>query len=225
MDHSLKDQADVPPKSSCSRKSIKKGVPVQRRGADRDIYEAARMGAVEQMEYILRRTVERAKLVNTPDLSGALPLHLAAAHGQEKVVILLLGAHANVNQFEHDEHGKKTALHWAAFKGYPSIVQLLLDCGANIEAKTNDGETALMAAAIKGHKAIVQLLLESGANIEAKTNDGKTVLMFAAINGYEATVQLLLKSGANIEAKTNDGQTALMFAAINGHEATVQLLL
>jgi len=55
-------------------------------------------------------------------------------------------------------------------------VKLLLEKGANIEAKDNDGDTALINAAIKGETEMVKLLLEKGANIEAKDNKGETAL-------------------------------------------------
>jgi ankyrin repeat protein len=97
MNPPRKHLSNIPTKSPCSRKPMQKGIPVQRQGADQDIYTAARTGAVEQIEHILRNAAEPAKLLNTPDANGALPLHLAASHGQEKVVVLLLDASANVN--------------------------------------------------------------------------------------------------------------------------------
>jgi len=52
-------------------------------------------------------------------------------------------------------------------------VKLLLEKGANIEAKDNDGDTALINAAIKGETEMVKLLLEKGANIEARTTKAR----------------------------------------------------
>lgn len=52
------------------------------------------------------------------------------------------------------------------------MVQLLLEHGADIEAKDGYGWTPLLLAAQKGHEAVVRLLLEKGANIEAKGRDG-----------------------------------------------------
>jgi ankyrin repeat protein len=44
------------------------------------------------------------------------------------------------------------------FWGGPDVVKLLIDRGADVEAKTNDGETALDLAARKGNEAVVKLL-------------------------------------------------------------------
>jgi YVTN family beta-propeller protein len=136
IDNPMKDPSDIPLQSSGSHKPMEKEILlVQRKEVDQDIYEAARTGAFERIEHILRDESEPAKLVNTPDPSGALPLHLATAHGQEKVVKLLLDDHANVNQFEHGESGRKTALQQASLIGHQVIVQLLLERGADIREK------------------------------------------------------------------------------------------
>ncbi|CZR58736.1 uncharacterized protein PAC_08628 [Phialocephala subalpina] len=120
---------------------------------------------------------------------------------------------------------KRTALIWAALKGNETLVQLLLEKGADIEANDNDGKTALLWVTLLGKENLVQLLLEKGADIEAKNSDGRTALLLVALLGNEAIVQLLLKEGADIEAKDNDGRTALLRAALLGNEAAVLLLL
>ena len=72
--------------------------------------------------------------------------------------------------------------------GYKAVVQLLLEKGADVEARTTTRETALYEAALKGHKAVVQILLEKEANI------------VAASTGHEEIVRLLLEKGADVEA-------------------------
>ena len=75
---------------------------------------------------------------------------------------------------------KDTDLHRAAKNGHAETVSLLLDNGADINAKNRDGQTALHVAAKYGHDAIVSLLLDNGADIEAKNIDGSTPLHRAA---------------------------------------------
>ncbi|KAK7409434.1 hypothetical protein QQX98_008395 [Neonectria punicea] len=55
----------------------------------------------------------------------------------------------------------------AAESGHEGIVKLLLEKGANVEAKDDYGWTPLLWAAENGHEGIVKLLLEKGADIEA----------------------------------------------------------
>ncbi|KAM3549052.1 hypothetical protein MY1884_008914, partial [Beauveria asiatica] len=111
-----------------------------------------------------------------------------------------------------------------AEEGQEAVVRLLLEKGAEIEAKDESGRTALGWAARQGHEAVVRLLLEKGAEIEAKES-GRTALWWAARQGHEAVVRLLLEKGANCEAKDEYSQTALGLAANQGHEAVVRLLL
>ena len=67
-------------------------------------------------------------------------------------------------------------------------MKLLLDRGAEIEAKDNYSSTALHLAATGGHAEVVKLLLDRGAAIEAKDRDGRTALSMA---GRAEVVELL----------------------------------
>ena len=119
----------------------------------------------------------------------------------------------------------QTPLSWASSNGHKEIVQLLLDRGAETDAKDNDGQSPLWNAASNGNKEIVQLLLDGGAEIDAKNEYGQSPLWNAACKGHKEIVQLLLDRGAEIDAKYNDGQLLLWWAAWNGHKEIVQLLL
>ena len=145
------------------------------------------------------------------------------------------------------------ALHGAAENGHAETVSVLLERGANINAKNKDGQTALHGAAKNGHAETVSVLLDRGADIEAEDKDGKTPLYLAKINNHEGLaialvkagliltlnkslliaagegnyeeVENILKQGADINAKNKGGFTALHEAAKNGHATTVSLLL
>ena len=52
---------------------------------------------------------------------------------------------------------------FAAENGHEAVVKLLLEEGAELETKSNNGWTPLFYAAENGHKAVVKLLLEKGA--------------------------------------------------------------
>jgi ankyrin repeat protein len=132
-----------------------------------------------------------------------------------------------------------TALNLAALYDHREVVALLLDKGADIEAKPDyEGEctgTSLIFAAASGHREVVALLLDKGADVEAKTYNGHgpcsgwTALIFAAQRGYREMVALLLDKGADVEAKDRLGSTALMIAAdssgYRGEGGVVALLL
>ena len=66
-----------------------------------------------------------------------------------------------------------TPLHIACVYGHYELARLLLEAGADIEAKTKNGYMALHLAAQYGHQLIIDLLLEHGAPPDALTNVSK----------------------------------------------------
>lgn len=63
---------------------------------------------------------------------------------------------------------------WAAYKGYPACVDVLLRWGADVGARDEMGFTALHWALVKGSYACIQKLVEYGADRFAANNEGKT---------------------------------------------------
>ena len=90
-----------------------------------------------------------------------------------------------------------TALHLSASRGFKAVVQLLLEKGADIDAKDGNGWTALYSAASYGNEAMARLLLRKGADTEAKDVYGGTALERAVQLGRVAMVSLLLDRGTN----------------------------
>jgi ankyrin repeat protein len=113
----------------------------------------------------------------------------------------------------------------AAAQGHTDSARLLLENGANVNAKNPHGESALILAAKYGHTGIVKRLLEAGAKINAMNKFGQTSLILSAKNGHSDTVKTLLESGANVNDKDLNGKTALIVSAKNGHTYTVETLL
>jgi len=105
-----------------------------------------------------------------------------------------------------------TLLYEASFRGHSQMVEMLLDRGADVNARTNEGATSLYVAAQNGHLETVRILLANGADIETGFKS-RTPLHIAAQNGHPQVVQLLIENGADISAKTRDAHTALALAA------------
>lgn len=102
------------------------------------------------------------------------------------------------------------------------LVQLLLDKGAQIEARTRSMSdwqpTPLLLALHKPAPELALFLIERGADVNAASGDrsgieGQTALMVAAAGGHAALVDVLLAKGAAIGARNGRGETALMAAA------------
>jgi ankyrin repeat protein len=177
--------------------------------------------------------------VNVKDIHGSTPLSIAAQEGYLEVVKLLLekgaaieaktnyrGAPVSTAAFYSNPAIVKvlavkgtveaigaTPLYIAAKEGHLAVVKLLLEKGAAIEAKAEDGCTPISTAAFNGHADVVKLLLERGAAVEGKHKDRVTPLAMAAQQGHLEVVRLLLDKGAVVDAKDNNGFTPLARAA------------
>jgi ankyrin repeat protein len=78
-------------------------------------------------------------------------------------------------------------------------VRVLLEHGANIGAKSNEGRTPLHFAVVNqvGPRIeVVRVLLEHGANVGAEDNEGSTAFQIASTNGYGKIMELLSEHGA-----------------------------
>lgn len=91
---------------------------------------------------------------------------------------------------QRDENGF-TPLQHACTEGHASIVQLLLDEGANPNVRTIDGETALHLAASIGYQHCAETLIRAGARTSLRTKAGKTALELATQMGHVHIVDLL----------------------------------
>jgi ankyrin repeat protein len=89
----------------------------------------------------------------------------------------------------------KVVLHYP-WQLLSEVVKVLINSGADIESKDNDGRTPLAWASLAGNLAIVELLLGAGVDTQAKGNDGRTPLSRAAFLGKLEVVKVLTVAGA-----------------------------
>ena len=125
--------------------------------------------------------------VNKLNAAGESALMLAALKGHLALAEKLIKKGADVNKTGW------TPLHYAASGGQVSIISLLLDNHAYIDAESPNGTTALMMAAMYGTSAAVKLLLREGADASLKNQQGLTALQFAERgNRPEAVAEIAL---------------------------------
>lgn len=102
-----------------------------------------------------------------------------------------------------------TALMWATHKGKLSVVQLLIQCSADVNLGNIYGNTPLMYSVYQSID-FAQALLMAGSKVDAvNRTHGWTALRDAASLGFVEHVKLFLQFGAAVDIVDNSGGTAL----------------
>mmetsp|Transcript_95993 Transcript_95993/g.210051 ORF Transcript_95993/g.210051 Transcript_95993/m.210051 type:complete len:1223 (-) Transcript_95993:564-4232(-) len=181
------------------------------------LLEAARAGQLQEIQKladgrqsVMGRFMSKPSL-NGSDVRGKTPLIYASTFGHKDVVKYLLSRkEVDVN---YTDDTQKAALHHAA-KGHKKrkeallatgapedttqgeIVRMILDAGADMEARDHNGCTALMFAAANGDGPATQELLKSNANVNVKDFEGHRPLDYAMNYEHEHIVAMLRAAGA-----------------------------
>ncbi|UCF81171.1 MAG: ankyrin repeat domain-containing protein [Acidobacteriota bacterium] len=168
--------------------------------------------------------------VNAETDNGVTALMTAVSWGYTETVKVLLDAGADVNVKRGDgvtvlmvgawmcdpgeamkafviNAGRIVGTKWVAFraKERPEMVKVLIDAGADVNARDITGWTALMAAAVTGHTGTVKVLLDAGADMGAKENKyGMSALMLASQGGRRGSNKKIVKLLKKAEAKAYD---------------------
>ncbi|KPM38335.1 hypothetical protein AK830_g8228 [Neonectria ditissima] len=138
-------------------------------------------------EAVVRILLETGQFdVNCKNKHGQTPLSFAVEDGSVTVVKLLLDT-GNVDV------DSSMPLFTAARYGNEGIVKLLVDKGADVNAKTSRDQTPLFPAVRWGHTAIVKLLLETGkVDVDLRDKQKQTPLSLATKHRHEAIKKMLL---------------------------------
>jgi uncharacterized protein len=202
----VKDATDAPPKPQYASASPQTETPGKREDTspppeemNSALVKAVKEGNLDQAGSL----IDHGGDVNAQDDQGSSLLLLATKLGNEKLVDLLLqrGADrsrkdkdgftplgraceaANVKIAEvlltGDESKGASTLFEACEKGRTLCVRLMVEHGADMNARNAQGATPLMVAAGNGHEPLVEWLLSKGADTGACDNKGYTALTWA----------------------------------------------
>ncbi|XP_012524095.1 ankycorbin isoform X2 [Monomorium pharaonis] len=177
--------------------------------------------------------------VNAKDLEGHSVLHWATVCGEAECVRLVLAAGARPST--PDLRGG-SPLHYAAQccgaaataelavpkKVGLKVLQTLLEFGADVNAKDEDGRQPILWAASAGSVEAVLALARAGGAAAAGTSDkdGLTALHCAASRGHARCIEVLVNlCGSHPDYVDDNGCSALHYAATLGHADATALIL
>ena len=152
------------------------------------LVQASSNGLTDNVRFLLEKEFYKDKLFEGDD-----PLIFWALQSENlKLIKLLIDNKIPLDSREDGE----TPLHAAAAAGYLEIVELMLNCGIDVNAKTNDGSTPLMLASAYDNTDVIRLLIRNKADVNASDNTGVTSLFCAVEQGHIESVKILLKNHA-----------------------------
>jgi ankyrin repeat protein len=186
---------------------------------------AAKHGRID----VVNKLLEQKLNLNLQDKQGETALELAAGNNQADVVKLLLKKNADPNIQDqsgwsalmkavyqgniacvealagqsHQEVNR--ALLVAALTGHKDIVKILLDNGAEVDTRADDGRTPLMLAAAKGDADLVAALVAAGADPTLVDKSGATAAALAVAKGYNDLANRLKQSPAPAPGASTPG--------------------
>ncbi|KAJ5213717.1 Mg2+ transporter protein CorA-like/Zinc transport protein ZntB [Penicillium cf. viridicatum] len=192
---------------------------------------------------IVASLLEQKVPVDPRDKNSSTPLILASRRGYEEVVSLLLRHNAQIDELNRWEN---TALLAACHAGRDStistllghganiescnkygtcnsgrrdVVEMLLNVGADVNAKPNNHWTPLHAASEnmtdqtdEEHVDLIKYLIAKGAKLNAINDIGDTPLHVACRTKHPGAIEYLVRNGANIHQKNDDGETPFQLA-------------
>jgi ankyrin repeat protein len=182
---------------------------------------------------VVERLLKAGVKANTTGPLGETALHLCARTGKPDAVRLLLANGALVDPIENWRG--QTPLMWAAAEGHGDAMKVLIEAGADVNARSSiinwerqrteeprdkwlppGGLTPLLFAARDGRLAGAKVLLDHGADINLVDPDRHTPLIIALSSGHFDVAGLLIERGADVNMEDKVGQTAL-YAAVDAH--------
>jgi hypothetical protein len=169
---------------------------------------AVKQNNMQMVDLLLSLDAKAEIFIGTSHKISAL--HLAAGKNNLAMVKRLLDVGCDPNLSSPELKGLWTPLHDAALHGSNELIELLLDRGADIEARTVTKATPLALATRHYKIAATRCLLARGADVNTQDKAGSTPVIQACLVGATSVAKLLVEVGkADLTIKNRAGATAL----------------
>lgn len=195
------------------------GITCSGHGGSTPLYYAAKRGNLSSVKLLLNKANE---VLNTADDTGTTPVLAALRGGHVEVASFLLDCKANHMSVDQNGSG---AIHWAAYRGFPTMVKRLLELGCDASAPNRLGDTPCHLAVSANNIEVIGILVAAGFNaINYPNLLGHTCIHLAAEDGHTEILEKLRLHGAELDYQDLNGCSAATFAASNGHRSALQYL-
>ncbi|XP_071041937.1 serine/threonine-protein phosphatase 6 regulatory ankyrin repeat subunit B-like [Parasteatoda tepidariorum] len=169
---------------------------------------------------IFKKLVENGISIESENIFGRTPLHLACISGYDDIVQYLIPKLFDINAY--DKLGY-TPLHHAVRHNHLNVLNILLDSkNCCLDSKTFKNETALCLGVLNNYTESTQLLIKYGADV----NDGDPLHEALMRGNQDMCIILLENKSTNIEKQFKDkSETLLWFAVNKGLKRVVSFVL
>ena len=166
-------------------------------------------------EAVALKLVEKDPMIaHSKDKFGRDVVYLALLERMTRLIDACDGGDGSVD--DHRDNTGCTPLHEAVQCRNPETVQFLLDRGAKVNVKDDQGQTPMISAAQSNcwpRLVIEKMLAVDDVPLDEVDNQGRTALSYAAGFGEVECVDYLLQRGAQCDHADNEGRTPLSWAA------------
>lgn len=156
-----------------------------------NFFEAAALGETGKLQTMME---QNPNAVNHFSADGFPPLGLACFFNRYDAANLLIKHGAHINETSRNDQ-KVMPIHAAAAADSLELCTLLLDHGADVNARQQDDFTPLHAAAQNGNVELVRLFLRMGADVNVRTGSGLSPLQLAMDSKNQQVVKLIMEAG------------------------------
>ncbi|KAK5662254.1 hypothetical protein OQA88_8159 [Cercophora sp. LCS_1] len=159
------------------------------------------------------------------DPGGRTPLHLAAMQGDYPMVDLLVNSPASRKTLDVQDHNQCTPLCLAVMNDRVMVARLLVEKGANLNTRRENGQTVLHIAAQKGFGEIVRILQERGADLHTRDENFKQKAWFLAADaGHYQIARSLLEREVDFNPQSQKIEELFLRMADRGFVHIAKLL-